>query len=563
MADDAVEMSETLSLNPSPQGERESASAQGEGRKRTKSDTLRARNLRKNMTDAEVKLWQYLRGDQLDVRFRRQYSIPPYIVDFCCPKRHLIIEVDGGQHNENLKDQERDTILKSKGYTVLRFWNNDVMENIEGVVTTIQQSLNHPPLPPLSKMKEGEENLWRTDFPALSKTMNGEPLAFLDSAASAQKPQCVIDAMTRVMSSGYANIHRGLYEISQNLTQEFESVRSKIAAFIGAPSEKNIVFTRNATEGINLVAQSWGRTFLKSGDEIIITAMEHHANIVPWQLLADQIGIVIKVIPILADGTLDLAAFEKLLSTRTKLIGVVEISNALGTINPINKIIEIARQFNPEIKVLIDGSQGIVHRPVNVTAMDADFYVFTGHKLYAPTGIGVLYGKYDLLQSMPPYQGGGDMIDRVRFSGTTYREAPYKFEAGTPAILEVIGLGAAVDYLVDIGMDKIAAHEETLLHYATNEFKQIKELKIHGTQDLTQKAGIISFTLPYAHPSDIGMILDQCGVAVRTGHHCAMPLMEVLGVDATVRASLALYSDKSDIDALVMALHKAEKMFGE
>lgn len=406
-------------------------------------------------------------------------------------------------------------------------------------------------------------SIYRADFPALSQPMNGKPLAFLDSAASAQKPQCGIDAMTRVMSSGYANIHRGLYEISQNLTAEFEGVRKKIAAFIGAPSENNIVFTRNATEGINLIAQSWGRTFLKAGDEIILTAMEHHANIVPWQLLADQIGIVIKVVPILAHGTLDLASFEKLLSTRTKLIGVVEISNALGTINPVSKIIGLARQFNPEIKVLVDGSQGVVHRVVNVVAMDADFYVFTGHKLYAPTGIGVLYGKYDLLQSMPPYQGGGDMIDRVSFSGTTYREAPFKFEAGTPAILEVIGLGAAVDYLVDIGMDNISAHEAALLKYATQELQQIKGLKIHGTQNLSQKAGIISFILPYAHPSDIGMILDQCGVAVRTGHHCAMPLMDALGIDATVRASLAMYSDKSDIDALVKGLHKVESMFGE
>lgn len=404
---------------------------------------------------------------------------------------------------------------------------------------------------------------WRANFPALSHKMNGKPLTFLDSAASAQKPKAVIDAMNRVMNSGYANIHRGLYKISQDLTQEYEQVRKKIAAFIGAPSENNIIFTRNATEGINLVAQSWGRNFLRAGDEVILSVMEHHANIVPWQLLSDQIGIVIKVIPLKDDGTLDLAIFETMLSTHTNLVGIVEISNALGTINPVNEIIALSRKFNPEIKVLVDGSQGVVHRSVNVQAIDADFYVFTGHKLYAPTGIGVLYGKYDLLQSMPPYQGGGDMIERVSFDGTTYRDAPFKFEAGTPAIVEVIGLGAAVDYLANIGMDIIAAHEAALLSYATLALEDIRGIKIHGTHDMKQKAGVLSFTLPYAHPSDIGMILDQCGVAVRTGHHCAMPLMRALGVDATARASIGMYTDKSDIDALVTALHKVTNLFGE
>jgi len=403
---------------------------------------------------------------------------------------------------------------------------------------------------------------YRADFPALSKTMNGKPLAFLDSAASAQKPQAVIESMDTVLTGGYSNIHRGLYEISQNLTQEFENTRKKIANFIGASSEKNIVFTRNATEGINLVAQSWGRANLTAGDEIIITHMEHHANIVPWQILAEQIGFIIKVVPVLSDGTLDLGAFKNLLSDNTKFVGVVEISNALGTINPIDKIIKMVRGYNSDIKILIDGSQGIVHRSVNVTAMDADFYLFTGHKLYAPTGIGVLYGKYDLLQFMPPYQGGGDMIERVSLSsGTTYREAPYKFEAGTPAIVEVIGLGAAVDYLVDISMDKIMEHERKLLEYATQAISDIDGLTLYGTKDLTQKAGILSFTMDCAHSSDIGMILDQCGVAVRSGHHCAMPLMEAMGIDSTARASLALYSDKSDIDALISGLKKVQELF--
>ena len=404
---------------------------------------------------------------------------------------------------------------------------------------------------------------WRDDFPALHKQMNGKPLAFLDSAASAQKPKAVIEAMDAVLSGGYSNIHRGLYEISQNLTQGFEDARKKVAQFIGAPSDKNIVFTRNSTESINVVAQSWARINLSAGDEIIITEMEHHANIVPWQILSEQIGVIVKVVPVTDEGTLDMCAFQSLLSDKTKLVGVVEISNALGTINPIDDIITMVRGYNTDIKILIDGSQGVVHRRVDVTAMDADFYVFTGHKLYAPSGIGVLYGKYDLLNAMPPYQGGGDMIEKVSFkSGTTYREAPYKFEAGTPAIVEVIGLGAAVDYLVDIGMDKIVQHEENLLRYATEAITQIDGLTLHGPKDLSQKAGVLSFTMDYAHPSDIGMILDQCGVAVRSGHHCAMPLMEAMGIDATARASLAMYSDKSDVDALIEGLKKVQGLFG-
>lgn len=404
---------------------------------------------------------------------------------------------------------------------------------------------------------------WRDDFPALGKQMNGKPLAFLDSAASAQKPKAVIDAMDAVLSGGYSNIHRGLYEISQNLTQAFEDVRKKVASFIGAESENNIVFTRNSTEGINLVAQSWARSNLKEGDEIIITEMEHHANIVPWQILSEQIGAVAKVAPVTAEGTLDMAAFKSLLSDKTKLVGVVEISNALGTINPIDDIITMVRAHNPNIKILIDGSQGVVHRSVNVTDMDADFYVFTGHKLYAPSGIGVLYGKYDLLNSMPPYQGGGDMIERVSLTkGTTYREAPYKFEAGTPAIVEVIGLGAAVDYLVDIGMDKIAQHEENLLKYATEAILEVEGLTLHGPKALSQKAGVLSFTINGTHPSDVGMILDQCGVAIRTGHHCAMPLMDVMGLDATARASIAMYTNKEDIDALITGLKKVQELFG-
>ncbi len=407
------------------------------------------------------------------------------------------------------------------------------------------------------------DSKWRKDFPALANEMHGKPLIFLDSAASAQKPKCVIDAMNAVLEGGYANIHRGLYEISQNLTRDFEAVRYKVAKFIGAQSEKNIIFTRNATEGINLVAQSWGRANLSQNDEIIITEMEHHANIVPWQILAEQTGAVIRVVPITSDGTLDLEVFKNTMSDRTKLVAFTQISNAIGTINPVSDIVKMVRKYNKDIKILVDGSQGVVHQNTDVSDIDADFYVFTGHKLYAPTGIGVLYGKYDLLEAMPPYQGGGDMIERVSFkTGTIYRQAPYKFEAGTPAIIEVIGLGAAVDYLVDTGMDNIAAHEARLLEYATAELSNIKGLTIHGTKDLSQKAGILSFTMGGAHPSDIGMVLDQCGIAVRTGHHCAMPLMESMGVDSTARASLALYSNKSDIDALISGLYKVNELFG-
>ena len=398
----------------------------------------------------------------------------------------------------------------------------------------------------------------RSDFPVLATQMNGKPLAFLDTGASAQKPQSVIDAMNAVQNSGYSNIQRGLYRISQDLTAQFEAVRAKIAKFIGANSEKEIVFTRNATESVNLVAQSWARTHLKEGDEIILSEMEHHANIVPWQLLSGQIGVVIKVIPVLDDGTLDIDAFESLLSTKTKLIAVMQISNALGTVNPINKIIGLSRDFNPEIKVLIDGSQSIVHEPINVTEMDADFFAFTGHKLYGPTGIGVLYGKYDVLESMSPYQGGGDMIERVTFEKTIYKEPPYRFEAGTPAITEVIGLGAAIDYIQNVGIDSIRIHEQELLAYGTKKLTSIDGLKLYGTA--SDKAAILSFTIDGLHISDVAMILDQCGVAVRTGHHCCMPLMQRYGIEGTIRASMGLYSNKNDLDQLYDGLVKAKEM---
>lgn len=400
----------------------------------------------------------------------------------------------------------------------------------------------------------------RMDFPMLATDMHGRPLAFLDSAASAQKPRVVIDVMDEIYAHSYANIHRGLYEISQNLTVRYEGVRTKVAKFIGAESEKTIVFTRNATEAINLVAQSWGRTYLQAGDAVLLTEMEHHANIVPWQLLRDQIGIEIKIIPVDSRGMLDLEAIEPLLTDNVKLLSLVQVSNALGTINPVDDIIAMVKHLRPYITVLVDGSQAVVHSAVDVQALKADFYVFTGHKLYGPTGIGVLYGRQDILAGMPPYQGGGDMIERVSFEKTTFKDAPFRFEAGTPPIVQAIGLGEAVDYIRDIGLDAIAAHESELLKYMIERLRDIPGLKILG--DPAERAALVSFTMDCAHPSDIGMVLDQMGVAVRAGHHCCMPLMQRFGLDATVRASLGLYSNREDIDRLMAGLHKVRELFG-
>lgn len=397
---------------------------------------------------------------------------------------------------------------------------------------------------------------YRLDFPALNRSWRS--LAYLDSAASAQKPQAVIDAMSGLMASHYANIHRGLYEYSQETTSAFELARKKIASFVGVKNSDEIIFTGNATGAINLVAQSWGRANLKEGDEIILTGMEHHANIVPWQLLRDQIGIVIKTVPVNEDGQLDLDAFKTLLTPRTKLVGVTHVSNALGTVNNLKEIKSLISKVNSEIKLIVDGSQAVVHRPVNIEDIDCDFYVFTGHKLYGPTGIGVLWGRYELLERMPPYQGGGDMVERVTFEKTTFKPPPARFEAGTPAIIEAVGLGAAVDYISSIGMEAIEAREQELLSYAMEQLKQIEGLRYFGAAP--EKAGIISFAADWGHPGDIGMILDQCGVAVRTGHHCCQPLMQRYDIDATVRASFGLYTNEEDIDMLVKGLQKARDM---
>lgn len=405
-----------------------------------------------------------------------------------------------------------------------------------------------------------KSNPWRNDFPALAQTMNGKRLAFLDSAASAQKPRVVLDAHRTAYELSYANVHRGLYEFSQEKTAQFEAVRGKVAAFMGASSPQNIVFTKNTTEAINLVAQSWARTYLTAGDEIILSVMEHHANLVPWHILKTQTGITIKYIPVTDDGALDYVAFEKLISPKTKLVAVTHVSNVLGTHNDIDRIRRTLNVSAPQAKLLVDGSQAIVHGGVNVAKLDADFYVWTAHKLYGPTGVGVLYGKADILDSMPPFLGGGDMIDTVTLEGSTFAPPPARFEAGTPAIAEVIALGAAIDYVTSIGVDKILAWEDGLLAYTNSQLAQIKGLRIIGTQP--NKAPVISFMLGDCAPADVAMILDKMGVAVRTGHHCCQPLMQQFGVTGTVRASLALYSDKDDIDQLCMALDKAQNMLG-
>lgn len=409
-------------------------------------------------------------------------------------------------------------------------------------------------------MVEITDNPWRADFPALSQTMHGKPLAFLDTAASAQKPQVVLDAIQSAYEYHYANVHRGLYDFSQRKTAEFEVVRGKVAEFIGAESKRNIIFTKNTTEAVNLVAQSWGRTFLKGGDEIILTAMEHHANLVPWHILKNQIGITIKYIPVLDDGTLDMEALPALLTDKTKLVSVTQISNALGTVNDVVRIRQMISAYNANILFMVDGSQAVVHAAVDIQKFAPDFFVFTGHKIYGPTGVGVLYGRMDILDAMPPYQGGGDMIERVTLEGSSFACPPTRFEAGTPAIAEVIGLGASIDYIRAVGLNHITKWESEVGRYLDTQLQNISGIKLYGTAP--HKAGISSFTLDGCSPTDVAMILDQMGVAVRTGHHCCQPLMHRFGIDGTIRASIGLYTQKSDIDQLVNAIAKAKKMLG-
>ncbi|MCZ6454455.1 MAG: cysteine desulfurase [Alphaproteobacteria bacterium] len=398
----------------------------------------------------------------------------------------------------------------------------------------------------------------RADFPILTRTMRGKPLVFLDSAASAQKPRQVIDAMRDVYEREYANVHRGLYEISEAVTARYEGVRETIRGFINAAHTHEIIFTRNATESINLVAASYGRAFLEEGDEIIISELEHHSNIVPWQMLRDEKGVVLRVAPISDDGELVMSEFEKLLGSRTKLVALAHMSNVLGTILPVAEITRLAHAAGA--KVLLDGCQSVTHMPVDVREIGCDFYVFSGHKLYGPSGIGVLYAREDLLEAMPPYMGGGDMIASVTFEKTTWAKLPHKFEAGTPAIAQAIGLGAAIDYVSALGLEQIGAHEQDILNYGTQQLSSIDGLHLVGTAPA--KASVLSFTLDCAHPHDIATVIDRTGVAVRAGHHCAQPLMARLDIPATVRASIGMYNTRADIDVLVTALGEVLEIFG-
>ena len=398
----------------------------------------------------------------------------------------------------------------------------------------------------------------RKDFPILSQQVYDKPLVYFDTAASAQKPTAVIDAIKHTYETEYANVHRGVHYMSQKATDAMEAARETVRAFINASSEREIIFVRGATEGINLVADCWGRQNLKQGDEIILSQMEHHSNIVPWQLIAERAGAVIKVVPVNDAGELEMEAYEALLGERTAMVALTHVSNALGTITPMADVIRLAHAH--DVPVLVDGCQAIPHIPVDVQALDADFYVFSGHKLYGPSGIGVLYAKEALLNAMPPYQGGGEMIDLVTFEKTTYADLPFKFEAGTPHIAGAIALGAAVDYLTGLGLEKIAAHEEDLLAYGTQQLGKINSLRFVGTA--ANKTAILSFVLDDVHPHDIGTILDREGVAVRTGHHCAQPIMERYDIAATVRASIGLYNTREEIDVLVTALGRVQEIFG-
>ena len=398
----------------------------------------------------------------------------------------------------------------------------------------------------------------RDDFPVLSQSVYGRALVYLDNAASSQKPRPVLDAMAEAYETYYANVHRGVHNLSQRATDAFEQARSTVASFVNAESANEIVFVRGATEAINLVAATFGRKFLSEGDEVIISQIEHHSNIVPWQLLRDETGIVIKAVPIDDDGNLLLEEYENLLSPRTKLVAITHVSNALGTVTPIKDIIRLAHDHGA--LVLVDGCQAVPHMKVDVQALDADFYVFSGHKVFGPTGIGILYGKMEVLEKLPCYQGGGEMIASVTLERSVFKKPPHRFEAGTPAIVEAIGLSAALAYLDTVGLASIAEHEHELLAYATDRLRRVPGLTIYGTAE--QKSAIISFGMDGVHPHDIGTVLDRAGVAIRAGHHCAQPTMDRLGVAATARASFAMYNTRAEIDALTEALALVQELFG-
>ena len=399
----------------------------------------------------------------------------------------------------------------------------------------------------------------RADFPILSQTTrSGHPLAYLDNAATTQKPRQVIEAVTRFYTSGNANIHRGVYELSERATAAFEGARERVARFIGAASPAEIVFTRSATEAINLVAQSWGRSTLRPGDEVLVTAMEHHSNLVPWQLVCEQTGARLRAVPITARGELDLEAAERLLGDRTKLLAIGHVSNALGTVNPVRAL--AARAHGRGALVLVDGAQSAAHLRIDVADLGCDFFAFSGHKVYGPTGVGVLYGRADVLAAMPPWQGGGDMIEQVALEGSTWAAPPARFEAGTPPIAAVLGLATALDYFEAVGLDRIAAWEEELLRLATERIGEIRGVRLVGTA--REKVAVLSFILDGVHPHDVGTILDDEGVAVRAGHHCAQPVMTSLGIPATVRASFAFYNTVQEIEALARGVARAAEVFG-
>ncbi|MAN93678.1 MAG: cysteine desulfurase [SAR202 cluster bacterium] len=400
-------------------------------------------------------------------------------------------------------------------------------------------------------------NKIRNDFPILKQQVNGCPLVYLDNGATSQKPQSVIDAIVNYYSTTNSNVHRGVHTMSQQATDGYEGARAKVRQFINASDDREIIFTRNTTEGINLVAHSYGRQNIGPGDDIIVSNMEHHSNIVPWQMLCEEKGANLRVVPIDDAGELLVDEYEKMLSSRTKLVSITHVSNALGTILPAAQIARMAHAHGAPI--LFDGAQAVPHMPVDVQELDCDFYVFSGHKLFGPTGIGILYGKAEYLEAMPPFLGGGEMIKSVTFEKTIYNDLPYKFEGGTPDIAGAIGLGAAIDYVNDLGFDQITAHEDELLRYGTDALSTIEGLKIIGTAE--HKAGILSFVMDLAHPHDIGTILDEQGIAVRTGHHCAQPVMQRFQIPATARASLAFYNTKEDIDALVKGIDRVIEVF--
>ena len=397
----------------------------------------------------------------------------------------------------------------------------------------------------------------RQDFPLLGEKIRGKPLVYLDNAATSQKPHVVIDTIRQFLSTYNSNVHRGVHQLSERATEVFEQARTRVQSFINAAESREIIFVRGTTEAINLVAQSYGRTHIGTGDEIVISAMEHHSNIVPWQILCEQTGAVLRVVPINDDGEMLLDEYVTLLTPRTRLVAVAHVSNALGTINPVREIIRLARRQG--VPVLVDGAQAVPHLKVDVRELDCDFYAFSGHKVFGPTGIGVLYGRARLLEAMPPYQGGGDMIKSVTFAKTVYNDLPYKFEAGTPHIGGVIGLGAALGYLDGVGLDRVTAYEHELLVHATEALSAIPGVRMIGTAK--EKASVVSFVVDGVHAHDIGTVLDHEGIAIRAGHHCAMPVMQRFGVPATARASLAFYNTRAEVDALVRGIHKVIEMF--